>query len=169
MIDVPTPGNLIKTISELVIAANAGGGFAPGKLDAEANPSPSLVIAPGGFIDLSSWTQDAVAGTGMSVNGDGIHFDLTKGDYLVNLYVILSGVSDQNFGVAGAHGFDVNYSDAGPTTGAIFRKPGSWWVNGSFWGSMSADGQIFIRFASVGGGTTNDAITYAGIDIIRIG
>lgn len=137
------------------------------KLDAEANPDPPITLA--WSTTITGWTQDTVEGEGMSVNADGIHIDLTAGDYLVNLLVQFDGNGDETgtkvYAIRNPQG---HYGDAGSYfVQSRLDEVGVWEAIGTFWLSLATDGQVHFNALGIGG-TTPGAIVYAGIDMIRI-
>lgn len=155
-----------------ILALQEGGGTSVlSKLDAESQPALAVTQADGA-VQITGWLQDSVVGADASVNGDGIHFDLTAGTYLVNVLAQLVAAGDATAGrIVLGGGTDGNYADAGPQTGWVPRidMSGYWNIQGAFWFHMSATGQVNMAIAIAGGAGTGATINYAGIDLVRLG
>lgn len=92
-ISTPEPGELVKTVSELVAAVNAGSGDSVPNVQLSASGSGASVLVLGGGI-ASGMTNDFTIGTGITLNADGETIDITvDGLYYIQAYAAFDPVN----------------------------------------------------------------------------
>lgn len=163
MIDVPTPGNLIKTISELVVAANAGGSGLS-TVQAEANPS-DIPCAQNIETTITDWVVDYHSGSDIILDGDGQTFHITPGYYHLRMSTNVTRDNGTTNVILNISSDNPVNSEIGPVK-FIANGPGGQVIVDYYITSTSIN--TFILFVIPEGGSAPETLSYGSLDIVRM-